>query len=554
MKNLSVKAKLTFMVTTSVLGLGVFAWISMSAVNEVKISGESYNHIIQMKDVVADILPPPLYIVESYLTLFQMGDTTDAAKLKQFKETFERLKKEFVERREYWNKELEPSTMKEDLVNHSYEPALEFFKIAEDKYLPAIFAGDSETAKEILEKELEPLFEKHREEVHVVDEEALKAVNEVQDEAMKLVSKDTAKLTIVGLASVLLSIIFGWLIMLSITRPLTKAIQSLDAGSQQVTSSSDQMAKSSQSLSQGASESASALEETAASLEEISSMSSQNSGNAKQANHLTDEVNRVTGESALLMQKMSQAIHDIKKSSDETEIIIKTIDEIAFQTNLLALNAAVEAARAGDAGKGFAVVAEEVRNLARRSAESAKDTSQKIKRSKELAENGVNVSTEVSKALEQVRSNAQKAAQLVSEVSAASDEQSKGIGQINVAVTQLDTVTQSNSAAAEESHAAAEELTAQAVSMSEVVVDLKKVIYGGTGNEARSHNSKKPNKTIEPVQPKSQIRTQSNGPINMAGKVKESMVMHHANGSNGKSKSTKPSQIIPLDDKELKEF
>ncbi len=554
MKNLGVKAKLAMIVGTSILGLGVFAWISMSTVNDVKIGGQAYGQIVDMKDVIADVLPPPLYIVETYLTLFRMGETGDAEKLKEFKEKYDTLKKEYMTRKDFWTGKLEAGSLKQNLVSHSYESASEYFKVAENEYMPAIFAGEAENAKSILQDKLEPLFEKHRAVILLIVDDATKKYDEVNLGAQKLVTSGAILLMIVGLVSVALSIIFGWVLALSITRPLSKAIQSLDAGSNQVTSSADELAKSSQSLSKGAADSASALEETAASLEEISSMSSQNSGNAKQANHLTDEVNKVSGEGVLLMQKMAQAIHDIKKSSDETEIIIKTIDEIAFQTNLLALNAAVEAARAGDAGKGFAVVAEEVRNLARRSAESAKDTAQKIKKSKELAENGVNVSTEVSKALEQVRANAQKAAQLVSEVSAASDEQSKGISQINVAVTQLDTVTQSNSAAAEESHAAAEELTAQAVSMSEVVVDLKKVIYGGSGHQASSkQNAKKP-QSVEPTQPHMQTKAQGSGPVSMVGKVKQSMALHHANGSNGKSRSSKPSQIIPLDDKELKEF
>ncbi len=432
-------------------------------------------------------------------------------------------------------------------------PDIDIYTRMIERVVDLAIEGKKDEALALL-PEMQESFEKLEKSMFALGETIEKQADETVARTEKVEKDAEYAVYLITIICVIVVIIFAWTIAISIIRPLTKAIQSLDAGSQQVTSSSDQMAKSSQSLSQGAAESASALEETAASLEEISSMSSQNSGNAKQANHLTDEVNKVSGEGVLLMQKMAQAIHDIKKSSDETEIIIKTIDEIAFQTNLLALNAAVEAARAGDAGKGFAVVAEEVRNLARRSAESAKDTAQKIKKSKELAENGVNVSTEVSKALEQVRANAQKAAQLVSEVSAASDEQSKGISQINVAVTQLDTVTQSNSAAAEESHAAAEELTAQAVSMSEVVVDLKKVIYGGSGHQASSkQNAKKP-QSVEPTQPHMQTKAQGSGPVSMVGKVKQSMALHHANGSNGKSRSSKPSQIIPLDDKELKEF
>jgi cell pole-organizing protein PopZ len=169
------------------------------------------------------------------------------------------------------------------------------------------------------------------------------------------------------------------------------------------------------------------------------------------------------------MTRMGDAITRIKSSSDQTAKIIKTIDEIAFQTNLLALNAAVEAARAGDAGKGFAVVAEEVRNLAQRSAEAAKNTAALIEESQQNANNGVSVSNEVAGILSGIVESVQKLSQLIGEVSAASDEQSKGIEQIGTAVTEMDKLTQSNAANAEESASASEELAAQAKELGEMV-------------------------------------------------------------------------------------
>lgn len=257
---------------------------------------------------------------------------------------------------------------------------------------------------------------------------------------------------------------------------LNSAVENLDTAltqvaeaTEQVSSGSQQISAGSQSLAQGANEQASSLEEVSSSLEEMASMTKQNADNANQANSLAGEANGNAAQGAEAMSRMNTSINKIKESSDQTAKIVKTIDEIAMQTNLLALNAAVEAARAGEAGRGFAVVAEEVRNLAQRSADAAKNTANMIEESVKNAEEGVKISGEVSKSFELIAESSKKVNDLIAEIAAASQEQSTGIDQVNMAVSQMDKVTQQNAANSEESASAAEEMSSQAEELQSMI-------------------------------------------------------------------------------------
>jgi methyl-accepting chemotaxis protein len=207
-------------------------------------------------------------------------------------------------------------------------------------------------------------------------------------------------------------------------------------------------------------------------------MTRQNAEGAAHASQLSGETRNAADRGNASMARMSEAIQEIEKSSTETGRIVKAIDEIAFQTNLLALNAAVEAARAGEAGKGFAVVAEEVRNLAQRSAEAARNTAAMIQESVGKARNGVEIAAEVDTSLREITEAAARVNELVQEISAASGEQAQGIEQVTGAVNGMDRVTQSTAASAEESASASEELSAQAQDLLQVVAELTGLISG----------------------------------------------------------------------------
>jgi len=296
-----------------------------------------------------------------------------------------------------------------------------------------------------------------------------------------------------------------------VRRALIGLVDKLSDGSDSVISSANTVAAASQSLAQEASQQAASIEETSATLEEMSTMTRLNTDNTHKANELAKQARIAADKGAGDMGAMSTAMEAIKASSDDIAKIIKTIDEIAFQTNILALNAAVEAARAGEAGMGFAVVADEVRNLAQRSAQAAKETATKIEGAIGKSAQGVEITGKVAVALNEIVTKTRQVDELVAEVANASREQMQGITQINTAVGQMDRVTQSTAANAEESAAAAAELNSQAGAMKMSVADLLALV----GEHAHRQESVAP----APV---------AKVPFNASGNGHASG--HHANG------------------------
>ena len=288
-----------------------------------------------------------------------------------------------------------------------------------------------------------------------------------------------------SLMAVLAAVVCAWVIVRGTNRVLGASVTSLSNGAAQVVTAAGQVAASAQTLSQGATEQASSLEETSASMEEMASMARRNSENAREASGLMAQVDTRVGESNQRLQDMVVSMQAIQESSNQVAKIIKTIDEIAFQTNILALNAAVEAARAGEAGMGFAVVADEVRNLAQRSAQAAKDTATLIEASIASSTEGNHKVNEVAASISAITESVSRVKHLVDEVRSASGEQTQGIEQVAHAVAQMEKVTQSLAATAEESAAASEELNAQAETSLAVVAEIGQLIGQSTSMSVR---------------------------------------------------------------------
>ena len=340
---------------------------------------------------------------------------------------------------------------------------------------------------------------------------------------------------IIAISTVVLACMVLFMIARSIALPVNRIINGLNDSSSQVDSASGQVAAASQSLAEGVAQQASGIEETSAALEELTSMTKQNAENASQADSLMKDTSRVVHKANDSMGDLKTSMADISKASSETSKIIKTIDEIAFQTNLLALNAAVEAARAGETGAGFAVVAEEVRSLAMRSAEAAKNTAGLIEDTVTKVQRGSGLLNSTSDDFNAVADNVQKVENIIDEIAVASGEQSEGIDQIAKTIIEMEQVTQLSAANAEESASVSEEMNSQAAQLKSFVGELITLVEGSNEKKGSGYiTSRTERQRIPNI--KAMKRDKK--------KVKPAIL----------SREVRPEQVIPLDDGEFSNF
>lgn len=289
---------------------------------------------------------------------------------------------------------------------------------------------------------------------------------------------DSRHMLLTGLAAVALAVVVWSLVARGIGRDLEQVAHRLGGAGTHVVTASRQVAAGGQHTAQDAADQADNLQDVTATLAQLVGMTGRNADSAREANREAGEVCREAAAGSETMSRLAGTVGRIKSAADESGKIVRSIDEIASQTNLLALNAAVEAARAGDAGRGFAVVAEEVRNLARRSADAASTTTALIEESRVIAADAVRASEEAAAVLRRIAGGIERVSHLVRQVDAASSEQSRDLFQINETVVRMDRVVQNNAAGAQESAAASQELAGQAAQLLDLVAELERVLTG----------------------------------------------------------------------------
>ncbi|GAB6145386.1 methyl-accepting chemotaxis protein [Desulfocicer niacini] len=342
---------------------------------------------------------------------------------------------------------------------------------------------------------------------------------------MKSVEQRAKKIIIAGVVVAFFAgILVAFILIRGITGAIDRITRGMNEGSTQVAVASSQVSSSSQSMAEGASRQAAAIEETSSSMEEMASMTRKNAENATHADTLMKEANQVVNIANGSMDRLTLSMADISKASEETSKIIKTIDEIAFQTNLLALNAAVEAARAGEAGAGFAVVADEVRNLAMRAADAAKNTEKLIAETLIKVKDGSTLVNDTNEAFQKVSQSTEKVGNLIFEISEASREQSSGIDQVNIAIADVDKVTQNAVVNADSSAAAAEQMRSQAELLRGYVEQLITLVTGSR-------------QSVEEVSP---------GHVSGRSPGKRAVMIPEKKDS--QRNEIRPDQVIPFDD------
>jgi methyl-accepting chemotaxis protein len=511
--DLKIRTRFIALIGIFVLGFSVFGAWSFKTLNELKVNGPVYQHIVQSKDLIADILPPPEYIIESYLVGFQLQAATEKADQDKLIARLKALQAEYDTRHAYWIKEQLENPLAEMLLTQADKPAQAFYGIAFKQFVPAIVAQDKEAAAAGMAR-MAHEYEAHRKAIDQVVQMSIQRATSSEERAKVKIAAANWQLLAMLLLSLGAGIVGAVLITRSIARPLQDAVRiakivaagdltteidvtstdetgelmqalkdmsaslvgivgQVRSGTDAIGDASGQIAAGNLDLSTRTERQAGSLEETASSMEQLTSTVKCNAENARQANALAVAASAVAVKGGSVVSQVVTTMGTINDSSRKIVDIISVIDGIAFQTNILALNAAVEAARAGEQGRGFAVVASEVRNLAQRSAAAAKEIKTLIGNSVEQVDVGARLVAQAGSTMGEVVASVKRVCDIIGEIASASQEQTEGIEHISNAINEMDQVTQQNAALVEQAAAASESLRHQAERLSGIVAVFK---------------------------------------------------------------------------------
>lgn len=368
--HLKVTGKLLVLVTITVIGICAFALLAYNTLDNVKVNGPVYDRIKQQQDLIADILPPPEYIIEAYLVVLQMEGETNRARIDALARQLDKLREDYENRHGFWA-QLPDGEIKKTLLVTSYQPAVEFLRLAQGDYLNAVYQGNQARERQLAHGPLAEKYEQHRAAIDRVVELA-RAENVAEEtRAKELVRSSTIQLVLLGIGLILLVLLLSGWIAAAISRPLRKVSHDITGFCSEVAATINEQERVLSVQAASVNETTTTMSELDASFRHAGEVATSASERARSALALADGTHRngstSTSATSSLKEKIGAVTQRLLELSERTTQIgsmSRAVEDLANQTNLLALNAAVEAARAGENGRGFAVVAGEIRKLA----------------------------------------------------------------------------------------------------------------------------------------------------------------------------------------------